>query len=53
MAYEDARTNIKRVVGLLVLSLKLIFNAAREEKDISNLVVRGVITKEEEGIFLF
>lgn len=52
LIYEDAKINIKRVVGLLVLSFRLIFNVAREEKNISDLVTRGVITKEEEGYFL-
>ena len=50
--YEDAKRNIKRVAGLLVLSFRLIFNVAREEKNISDLVTRGVITKEEEGFII-
>lgn len=52
LIYEDAKINIKRVVGLLVLSFRLIFNVAREEKNISDLVTRGVITKEEEGLII-
>jgi hypothetical protein len=52
LVYEDAKVNMKRVIGLLVLSFRLVFNVAREEKNISDLVTRGVITKEEEGSVL-
>jgi hypothetical protein len=43
---------MQQIIGLLVLTLRILFNNARGDHDISDLVQRGLITQEEHDYFV-